>query len=72
MAGLKEVPVVVKELSDVETMEIAIIENLQREDLNPIEEAQAIRGLMQQCGYTQEEAAQRLGKSRPAVANLLR
>ena len=53
-------------------MEAALIENLQREDLNPIEEAQAIKSLMQQCGYTQEEAAKRLGKSRPAVANLLR
>ena len=53
-------------------MEAALIENLQREDLNPIEEAMAIRALIQQCGYTQEEAAKRLGKSRPAVANLLR
>ena len=53
-------------------MEAALIENLQREDLNAIEEAQAIRSLMQECGYTQEEAAKRLGKSRPAVANALR
>jgi len=53
-------------------MEIALIENLQREDLNAIESAQGIRSLMQQCGYTQEAAAQRLGMSRPAVANLLR
>ena len=53
-------------------MEIALIENLQREDLNPIEVAQGIQSLMKQCGYTQETVAQRLCKSRPAVANLLR
>ena len=53
-------------------MEIALVENLQREDLNPIEAARGIRSLMQQCGYTQEAVANRLSKSRPAVANLLR
>jgi ParB family chromosome partitioning protein len=53
-------------------MEAALIENLQREDLNPMEEAAAIRALMQQCGYTQDAAAKRLGKSRPAIANTLR
>ena len=53
-------------------MEAALIENLQRQDLNPIEEANAIRSLMQECGYTQEQAAQKLGKSRPAIANALR
>ena len=72
IAGLNSIPCLVRSLTEAQQMEAALIENLQREDLNPIEEAQAIRGLMQQCGYTQEEAAQRLGKSRPAVANLLR
>lgn len=72
MAGLKEVPVVVRELSDVETMEIAIIENLQREDLNPIEEAEGLQALIDRCGFTQEEVALSVGKSRPAIANSLR
>lgn len=72
MAGLKEVPVVVKELSDVETMEIAIIENLQREDLNPIEEAEGLQALIDRCGFTQDEVATSVGKSRPAIANSLR
>lgn len=72
IAGLKEVPVVVKELSDVETMEIAIIENLQREDLNPIEEAEGLQALIDRCGFTQEEVAVSVGKSRPAIANSLR
>lgn len=72
IAGLKEVPVVIKELSDVETMEIAIIENLQREDLNPIEEAEGLQALIDRCGFTQEEIAVSVGKSRPAIANSLR
>lgn len=72
MAGLKEVPVVVKELSDTETMEIAIIENLQREDLNPIEEAEGLQALIDKCGFTQEQIAVSVGKSRPAIANSLR
>jgi ParB family chromosome partitioning protein len=72
MVGLKEVPVVVKELSDTETMEIAIIENLQREDLNPIEEAEGLQALIDKCGFTQEEIATSVGKSRPAIANSLR
>lgn len=72
LAGLKEVPVVVKELTDVETMEIAIIENLQREDLNPIEEAEGLQALIDKCGFTQEEVATSVGKSRPAIANALR
>lgn len=72
MAGLKEVPVVIKELTDVETMEIAIIENLQREDLNPIEEAEGLQALIDKCGFTQEEVATSVGKSRPAIANALR
>lgn len=71
-AGLKEVPVVVKELSDIETMEIAIIENLQREDLNPIEEAEGLQALIDKCGFTQEQVAVSVGKSRPAIANSLR
>lgn len=72
MAGLKEVPVVIKELSDVETMEIAIIENLQREDLNPIEEAEGLQALIDRCGFTQEDIAVSVGKSRSAIANSLR
>ncbi len=71
-AGLDKVPVIVRDLDVIQQMEIALIENLQREDLNPIEIAQGIRSLMQQCGYTQETVANRLSKSRPAVANLLR
>ena len=72
MAGLQTVPCIVRELSAQERMEAALIENLQREDLNPIEEAAGIRDLMESCGYTQELAARRVGRSRPAVANLLR
>jgi len=71
-AGLKEVPVVIKELNDTQTMEIAIIENLQREDLNPIEEAEGLQALIDRCGFTQEEVATSVGKSRPAIANSLR
>ena len=72
IAGLNKVPVVIKELTDTETMEIAIIENLQREDLNPIEEAEGLQALIDKCGYTQEEVALSVGKSRPAIANSLR
>ncbi len=72
LAKLSEVPVVVKELSDSEAMELAIIENLQREDLNPIEEAEGLQALAEKCGYTQEEIAASVGKSRPAIANALR
>ena len=72
MAELKEVPVIIKELSDTEAMEIAIIENLQREDLNPIEEAEGLQALIDKCGYTQEEVAVSIGKSRPAITNSLR
>ena len=71
-AGLETVPAIVRDLSAEQQREIALIENLQREDLNPIEAAQGVRALMESCGYTQEQAAERLGKSRPAVANLLR
>ena len=63
---------VIRELSDVETMEIAIIENLQREDLNPIEEAEGLQALIDRCGFTQDQVAASVGKSRPAIANSLR
>ena len=72
LAELKEVPVIIKELSDTEAMEIAIIENLQREDLNPIEEAEGLQALIDKCGYTQEQGATSVGKSRPAITNALR
>ena len=71
-AGLDTVPCIVRDMDVIQQMEIALIENLQREDLNPMEEAAGIRALMRQCGYTQEAVAERLSKSRPAVANLLR
>ena len=72
MAGLNDVPVVIKEVSDEQAMELALVENLQREDLGPVEEATGIRELMTRCGLTQEQAAQKLGKSRSALANSLR
>jgi len=72
MAGLETVPVVVQEFSESQMVEIALIENLQREDLNCIEEARAYRRLMDEFNFTQETLAQRIGKSRPEVANTLR
>ena len=72
LAGLTEVPAVIMEADDRKVMELALIENLQREDLNPIEEASGYKSLMEDYGLTQEEAARRVGKSRPAVANALR
>ncbi|MBR2957246.1 MAG: ParB/RepB/Spo0J family partition protein [Clostridia bacterium] len=72
MAGLTEVPVVIRELSDEDAAALALIENLQREDLDPIEEAEGYKYLMDNYALTQEEAAQRVGKSRSAVANLMR
>lgn len=72
LAGLQEIPAFVKDMTDAESMEVAIIENLQREDLNPMEEAAAFQHLQESLGYTQERLAQRLGKSRPYVANALR
>ena len=72
MAGLSQVPVVVKEMTDEEAMELALIENLQREDLNPIEEAEGFKLLMDTYSFTQEQAAEKVGKSRPAIANALR
>lgn len=72
MAGLTEVPVIIKELTDTETMEIALIENLQREDLSPVEEALGYKALIDEHGFSQEEVAKSVGKSRPTVANALR
>lgn len=72
IAGLSEVPVIIKELTDEETIEIAMIENLQREDLNPLEEALGYSYMMDELKITQEEAAEKVGKSRPAIANALR
>ena len=72
IAGVKEIPVVVLDVDKKEAMEMALIENLQRQDLNPVEEALGYRSLMEDYGLTQEETAQRVGKSRPAVANALR
>ncbi len=72
MAGLSEVPAVVREMTDAEEMLFALIENLQREDLTPLEEARGYRTLIETQGFTQEEASQAVGKSRPAVTNALR
>lgn len=72
IAGLTQVPVIIKDLSDTEAAVISLIENLQREDLNPVEEALGFASLMKDFNLTQEEAAQKVGKSRPAVANAVR
>ena len=72
LAGLDEVPVIIKDVTDEQAMELALVENLQREDLDPVEEAAGIRELMDRCGLTQEQAARKLGKSRSALANILR
>lgn len=72
LAGLAEIPAIIKELSDSDMMELAIIENLQREDLNAIEEAESYQRLMNDLGLTQQKVAERLGKSRPYIANMLR
>ena len=72
MAGLTEIPAVIRELSDNETMELALIENLQREDLSPIEEAKGYKTLIDTYSMSQEQVAQTVGKSRPAVANTMR
>lgn len=72
IANLQEIPVVIMEADDKKAMELALIENLQRQDLNPVEEALGYRSLMQDYGLTQEDAARQVGKSRPAVANALR
>lgn len=72
IAGLSSVPAVIKSIDRKTMLEIALIENLQREDLNPVEEAQAYKRLMQEYNYTQEELARRIGKSRPSIANSIR
>ena len=72
MAGLKEIPIVIKDLSDQEIMEVALIENIQHEDLNPIEEAQAYQRLIKEYNYKQDELAERVSKSRVAVTNSMR
>ena len=72
LAGLSEVPAVIVEADDRKVMELGLIENLQREDLNPMEEADGYRALKEEFGLTQEEIAQRMGRSRPAIANALR
>ena len=72
MAGLTEVPVIIRELNESETMELALIENLQREDLTPLEEAMGYEVLMNEHGFTQDEVSKSVGKSRPAIANALR
>jgi len=71
-AGLSSIPAIVRSLTDQEALELALVENLQREDLNPIERARAYRRLMQEFGLTQEQIAERVGKSQPSVANALR
>jgi ParB family chromosome partitioning protein len=72
MAGLSEIPVLIRELNDREVSELALIENLQREDLNPIEEAEGYRNLMENYGMTQENLSETIGRSRTAIANVLR
>lgn len=72
MAGLSQVPVIIRELSDTETMALALIENLQREDLNPMEEAAGYRDLMERFGLTQEQVSAKVGKSRPVITNAMR
>ena len=72
IAGLTHIPAIIRDISENEVVEIALIENLQREDLNPIEEAQGIKQLIEEYGLTQEEVAERIGWSRPAVSNSLR
>ena len=72
MAGLSEIPAIVIEADDAKVRELALVENLQRQDLTPLEEAEGYRSLMEHSGMTQEEVAARLGKSRPVVANALR
>ncbi|WP_371365041.1 Stage 0 sporulation protein J [Sporomusa rhizae] len=72
IVGLKQIPAVVREYTDSEMMEIALIENLQRRDLNPIEEAMAFRSLMEEFGLTQEEVSRRIGRSRSMIANIVR
>ncbi len=72
MAGLQEIPALVREADKLERMQVALVENLQRADLNPVEEACAVQALIDECGLTQEAVSKRVGRSRPAVANVLR
>jgi len=72
LAGLSQVPAVIREATDAQTLELALIENLLREDLNPMEEAQAYQRLLTEFGWTQEELAQRVGRDRSTIANCLR
>lgn len=72
MAGITEVPVIIKDLTDVEVLQIALIENIQRENLSPIEEAKAYRALMDDCSLTQEQVSKSVGKSRPYITNTIR
>ena len=72
LAGLERIPAVVRELADHDQLELALVENIQREDLDPLEEARAYRQLIDEFGYTQEKLAQRMGKARPTIANSLR
>lgn len=72
MAELTEIPAIVRDWDEDKRMEATLVENLQRDDLNPVEEAMGVKALMTRCKLTQEEVSQRIGKSRPAVANLLR
>lgn len=72
LAGLEDIPTIVRDISDEESMAVALVENLQREDLNAMEEAQGLHQLQKQFGLSQEELAEKIGKSRPAVANTLR
>ena len=72
LAGLDEIPAIVRDWDEQKRLEAALVENLQRDDLNPMEEAVGVKRLMEAAGLTQERVAERLGKSRPAVANLLR
>ncbi len=71
-AGMKEVPIIIKDVSESEMLELSLIENIQREDLNPIEEAEAFKGLMEQFQLTQEEISQKVGKDRATIANTIR
>jgi len=72
IAGLQEIPVIIRDLTDRDVAEFALVENLQREDLNPVEEAEGYRNLMREYGLTQEQVSQRVGKSRPVIANAVR
>src|SRR5687768_10887575 len=71
-AGLERIPAIVREATDAESLELALVENLLREDLNPMEEAEAYRHLLSQFGWTQEQLAQRIGRDRTSIANVLR